>query len=302
MSAVVALAMLASTFSAPLNLPPSARVEVTVEQSSQEPRIMLENDGGQGYDQTSSSARYESLIERQGEGYRVTRTLLERRPPDGTSRLQAVTDAPPRLVYAADRDLKPLRIEEWSRFVSDMRAALKGAVRSDMDRQYVAMATSALSKMPPEDAAHGFLEAEMELAAPINAVFVGGAPVTSQEVFPSASGQDVKIPVVLTLERVDEARGVAVLRRVQTFDAKAMDALLAQVQDVVKERLGPTLTTPEEVKVKVESSETCLYEIGLKTGLPTRAECEHKTVTTPPAPHEPTTRTDRWVITQILKN
>ncbi len=302
MSAVVALAMLASTFSAPLNLPASARVEVTIEQSSQEPRLMLENDGSQGYDQTSSSARYESLVERQGEGYRVTRTLIERRPPEGTSRLQAVTDAPSRLVYAADRDFKPLRIEDWSRFVSDMRAALKGAASSDRDRQYVAMATSALSKMPPEDAAHGFLEAEMTLAAPVNAVFTGGGPVTSEEVFPSASGQDVRIPVVLTLERVDEARGVAVLRRVQTFDAKAMNALLAQVQDVVQERVGPTLTTPEEAGVRVESAETCRYEIDLKTGLPTRAECETKTVTTPPAPNDPTIRTERWVMTQTLKN
>lgn len=304
MSAVVALAMLASTFSAPLNLPSPVRVETTIEYSAEEPRFEPELDGSQGYDRTSVLRRYESLVERQGEGYRVTRTLLEHKPSEegGNVRFQAALDTPRRVVYAADRNLKPLRVEDWPRFVSDMRAAMRAETRNDMHREYAAAALSALSKMPPEDAAHGFLDAEMELFAPVNAVFEGGAPVTSQELFPSSSGREVQIPVVLTLERVDEGRGLAVLRRVRTFDAKAMGELLAEAQDVAKDRLGASLTTPEEVGVRIESAENCLYEIDLKTGLPTRAECEHKTVTTLPAPHEPTTNTERWVITQTLKN
>ena len=288
-----------------LTLPNPARVETTIDYA-------YEQVGGGETERKSSRLRYEKVISAREGGYRVSRRTLEFRPTaqaEVPDLVQAIADALPArdLTYLADRNLTPQSVENWSelsaRVSNDMvSAASDGHMDSGLVVRMSLWATTS-----PADAVYYALRSEVELARPIGAVFKAGKSIVTDE--PRAflfDGQDIAGRSVLSLEKVDEARGIAVLSYRRAADPKALKAILDDVfDDIVSEMKlagrGPVdakkLTAPE-----FEDTTTCRYEVDLKTGLPTKAECEYTARRTDLEFLQVTTRTERWAITQTLKN
>ncbi len=306
MTLLVALVLAAEAFSAPLTLPKAARVEMTVERSREDLRA--------GKTQRSTSqTRYEKTIETQGQGYRVTLKPLETKLPDTpeAAKAEAALGAlmSRTLVYSADESLAPKAIEDWPALVVEVRKAMLALGGDDPEASKgVEAMTSMFSSMSAEQAASVFLKEDGFLSIPVNAELDPAKPAAYTETIPSPlGGPPVKSIVTLTLEKVDASRGVATVHWTQALDPESTLATVTQMVEAILKRMGPEAANNAEVRAKFEKmvfdrTATCDYEVALKSGLPTKATCESKIQVTDPATGQLNGRTERWVITQSLKN
>ncbi len=299
------MALMTSALTFPLTLPDGARVETTIDYA-------CEQENWLGTERKASRMRYESAIKAREGGYRVSRKTLEFRPTvqDAADPVQAVVDAIParNLTYITDRNLAPQSVENWyelsAHISDDIRKAAEGD--SHMENALV-VRTSLWAMTSPADAAQVVLRSEVELARSIGATFQTGQSVVTEE--PHAflfDGQEIAGRSVLSLERIDEARGVAVLRYRRSADPKALKAVLDDIfHEIVREMEivgGSSVDRKKITAPEFEDTTTCFYEVDLKTGLPTKAECEYRTRRTDLEFLQVTTRTEHWAITQTLKN
>ena len=306
MSLLVALVLAAEAFSAPLTLPKAARVEMTVERSREDLRA------GQTQRSTSQT-RYEKTIEAQGQGYRVTLKPLETKLPDTPEAAKAEAALGElmnrTMVYTADESLAPEAIEDWPALVADVRKAMTalGGDKPEAAKGLEAM-TAMFSSMSAEQAASVFLKEDGFLSIPVNAQLDPAKPAAYTETIPSPlGGPPVKSIVTLAVEKVDASRGIAALRWTQALDPESTLATVTQMVEAILKRMGPEAANNAELRAKFEKmvfdrTATCDYEVALKSGLPTKAICESKLQVTDPATGQLNGRTERWVITQSLKN
>lgn len=258
----------------------------------------------------SSRTRYEKVITAREDGYRVSRRLLEFRPSAqdaaaSDSFQTVVATAPARdLSYAADKNLKPLSVENWYDLSSKISAGMRVAAKGDPDRESsLTVALSLWAMTSPADAVHVVLRNEVELFRPIGAVLEAGKSIVEEEPFAFAfDGHSIKARSVLSLESLDVARGVAVLNYSRGADPGSLKEVLAEIVSQIESDRGTPIDAATLAALQFEDTTNCRYEIDLKTGLPTKAKCEYKARATDMAFFDVVTRAEQWVMTQILKN
>lgn len=307
MIVLAALALAAEAVSFPLALPKSTHVEMRVAHTRQDTR------GAQTTSGTASTV-YDKTIETTANGYRVTLKPLETKLPDvGSAAQQAKIQAAVEglykrtFVYAADESLRPTAIEDWPGAVAEMRKGLATLAASLPEAAPgLEGAVGMFARMTPEQAANIMLREDGFLTLPVNAEFEIGKPRTYEDRLPNPlGGPPIKADGAINLERIDQAKGVAVVRWSLVMDPKSTSESIAVA---IKNLVAATgkADTPEARamidKIKLERSSGCLYEIDLKIGLPTKADCDSKIVSSDPTSGETITRNERWAITQTVKN
>lgn len=306
MSLLLALAAATAGFAAPLTLPKPAKVEMVVERTRDDLR------GGQTKRSTSQT-RYEKTIEPRGEGYRVTLKPLETKLPGvpEAAKAEAALGALMNrtIVYAADDGLAPETIEDWPALVADVTKAMAALGAGDPDAaKGIGAITAMFSGMDARQAASVFLKEDGFLSIPVNVELDPAKPVAYVETIPSPlGGPPVKSIVTLGVEKVDEAKGVAALKWTQALDPESTQATVTQMVEAILKSMGPEAAKSPEIRARFEKmvfdrTSTCDFEVALKTGLPTRTVCESRLKVTDPATGQLNGRTERWVITQALKN
>lgn len=310
MSLVAALALAASTYAAPLTLPKVARVESTVTKSREDLR------GGVTSPAQLVTTVYEKTIEARGDGYRVTLKPLT----SDLSKIAGAADQQAKLqsalaglamrtyVFTADDSLAPLAMEDWPAVTADMRKGFAVLAGDSPDAAKALDATMGMfERMSPEQAASVMLKEDAFLSTPVNVELDTGKPVTySQEGPNPLGGPPIRSNGSIVAERIDQARGVAVLRWSETLDPASASVAVAGFAKTLMDRMGPEAQKPEARalldNMKIERATSCLYEVDLKIGLPLKADCEAKTAVTDPKTGQLNGRTERWLITQTLKN
>jgi hypothetical protein len=301
-----ALAAAATAYAAPLDLPKTAHVEMVVVKTREDIRAGKTT-------KNSSETRYDKTIETQGDGYRITLKPTSTKLPAGTPEAAKAEAALAglmnrTLVYTADESLAPKTVEDWPGLVVEVRKAMLALVGGDKDgvKAMESMA-SMFSNLSAEQAASVFLKEDGFLSIPVNAELELGKPAAYEETIPSPmGGPPVKTNAALIVKTIDTARGVATLRWTQALDFESTRASVSQMVQAILARMGPEANNPE-IKAKFEKmsfdrTAACDYEIDLKSGLPTKADCEAKLQLTDPATGETGGRNEHWAITQTLKN
>lgn len=302
---LAALVAAAATYAAPLDLPKTAKVEMVVVKTREDVRAGKTT-------RNSGETRYDKTIEAQGDGYRVTLKPTSVKLPSTpvTAKVEAAMgDLMNRtLVYTTDDSLRPSAVEDWPGLMAEMRKSMLTIAGDDKD---VAKAMDSVMTMfegmSPEQGAAVFLKEEGFLSLPINVELEPGKPMTYDEMLPSPmGGAPIKSNSALALQKVDTARGVAALRWTQALDPESMRASIAQMMQAMMARMGPEADKPEVKamfkKMKLDRTAACDYEIDLKSGLTTKADCEAKITLTDPTTGETGGRNEYWAITQTLKN
>jgi len=302
---LAALATTAATYAAPLDLPKTARVEMTVVKTREDIR------GGKTT-RNSGETRYDKTIEATGDGYRVTLKPIATKLPAGpeTAKVEAALGGlmTRTMVYTADESLAPSSIEDWPGLVAEVRKSTTTLTAADKDAaKGVEAAMSMFAGMSPEQAAGLFLKEDGFLSIPINVELEPGKPVGSESMTPNPlGGAPIKTRSALVVQKVDTARGVATLRWTQTLDPESLRASMAQMAQAMMARMGPEANRPEAKamfeKMSLDRTSACDYEVDIKSGLTTKADCEAKIKLTDPTTGETGGRNEYWAITQILKN
>ncbi len=308
MSLLLALAA-ASTFAAPLDLPKTAQVEMVVVKSREDIR------DGKAAAPIGGKTVYAKTIETRGDGYRVTlKPVSTELPKVGTAAQQAKVQAALEgmlartYVYDADESLSPVSIEDWPATVADVTKALTALAGDDADAaKAIGAVTSMFARMSPEQAATVMLKEDSLLTVPVNVELEVGKPLTyDDEIASPFGGGAIKAKGVVSIEKIDEARGVGVVRWSRSLDPESTTAIITKMIEAMAAQMGPDAQKPDVkamfAKMKFENTSGCLYEIDLKIGLPIKADCESKTVLTDPSSGQLNGRTERWAITQTLKN
>lgn len=304
MTLLLVLALAAEAYAAPLTLPKAAKVEMRVERSREDVRAGKTTKG-------QSTAVYDKTIETTADGYRVTlKPTSVTQPAMGSATDQAKLAAAieqvsqQTFVYTADANLRPEAMEDWAQVVGTIRAALTKIVGDKPEgAQAIEMVTTMFSRMTPEQAAGVILREDGFLSLPVNLELAAGQSKTWQEGLPNPMGGP---PIIadgkIVVETIDAARGVAALRWTQALDPASTRASMTVALKAMAAQLGKTDAAPTIEKLKLERTSSCLYEITLKTGLPTKADCTSLIAGSDPTSGQTATRTERWVITQTLKN
>ncbi|NQE62009.1 hypothetical protein [Caulobacter sp. RHG1] len=304
MTLLVALALAAEAYSAPLALPKVAKVEMRVERSREDIRAGKTTKG-------QSTAVYDKTIETTADGHRVTFKPVSVTQPDMGSptdqaKLAAAIEqvSQQTFVYTADANLRPVAVEDWPQVVTTIRSALTKIVGDKPEgAQAIEMVTAMFSRMTPEQAAGVILREDGFLSMPVNLQLAAGQSKTWQENLPNPMGGP---PIIadgkIVVETIDAARGVAALRWTQALDPASTRASMTIALKAMAAQLGKTDAAPTIEKLKLERTSSCLYEITLKTGLPTKADCSSLIAGSDPTSGQTATRTERWVLTQTLKN
>ncbi|KSB87358.1 hypothetical protein AS593_10380 [Caulobacter vibrioides] len=299
----------AQVFAAPLDLPAKAQIEMTVVKTREDLR-----EGEAGQPMTSRTV-YAKTVEADGEGYRVTlKPTSTELPKVGPAEVQAKVQSALEgmlsrtYVYKADESLAPTAIEDWPAVVADMTKALQALAGNDPDVvKVMGGMTSMFGRMSPEQAAGLMLKEDGMLSTAVNIELEVGKPFTyDDQVSSPLGGGPIKANGVVVVERIDEARGVGVVRWSQSIDPESATAVITQLIQGLIAQMPAETPKPDfkamMAKAKLENTSGCLYEIDLKTGLPVRADCESKTAITDPRSSRLSGRTERWAITQTLKN
>ncbi|PVM84765.1 hypothetical protein DDF62_21915 [Caulobacter radicis] len=294
------MALTGSSLALPLVLPRQARVETTTD------FVRERRERGRPTQRNGFQARHENLIRARDDGYRVSRRTLAFREVStdaAPSGVRVAMDAASAcdLSYVADRNLTPKSVENWQGGVSSaITAQLAQAGKAAGLRDDVLVAPMTLwAQTSAADAVHVVLAGELRLAAPVGAVFEDGEAIETQE--PAAfafGGHAVAGRTVLSLERVDEARGVAVLNYRREADPASTQAAIDGL--VWEINLAEALKPEERAALQFEDTMVCRYEVDLKTGLATKAECERTTRETDFPWYEVIAVTERWSIVQTL--
>ncbi len=304
MSLLVVLALAAEAYAAPLALPKPAHVEMRVERSREDVRAGKTTKG-------QSTAVYDKTIEPVGDGYRVTlKPVSVTQPalgsPSEQAKLQAVIEQVTQqtFVYTADAALRPQAMQDWPQVVATIRSALTKIVGDKPEgAQAVEMVSAMFSRMTPEQAAGVILREDNFLTLPVNLELAAGQSKTWQERLPNPmGGPPITADGKIVLEKPDTARGVGVLRWTQALDPESTRASMTVALKAMAAQLGKTDAGPTIEKLTLERTSNCLYEIDLKTGLPTKADCATLIAGSDPTSGQTASRTERWVITQTLKN
>jgi hypothetical protein len=299
-------ALAAAAYAAPLTLPKPAHVEMVVVKTQENVRAGKIQSG-------SSEVRYDKTIEARDGGYRVTlkptATKLPDAGPEAAKAMAAMNGLMNRtIVYVADESLRPSAIEDWPGMVAEIRKAMTGLSNGDANTsKAVDAAVGMFATMSAEQAASTLLKEDGFLSIATNVELDPGKPATGESMIPSPmGGPPIKSHVSLALRKVDTARGVASLRWTQTLDPDSARASIAQMAQTMMARMGPEGNKPEVKamfeKMSFDRTSNCDFEVDLKTGLPTKADCEALLKVTDPTTGEGGGRNERWAITQTLKN
>lgn len=302
---LAALAAAAATYAAPLDLPKTAKVEMTVVKTREDIR------GGKTT-RSSGETRYDKTIEATGDGYRISLKPIAVKLPTGpeAAKVEAALSGlmARTMVYTADESLAPSSIEDWPGLVAEVRKSITTLTAADKDAtKGVEAAMSMFAGMSPEQAAGLFLKEDGFLSIPINVELEPGKPVSSESMTPNPlGGAPIKTKSALVVQKVDAARGVATLRWTQTLDPESLRASMAQMVQAMMARMGPEANKPEAKamfeKMSLDRTSACDYEVDIKSGLTTKADCEAKIKLTDPTTGETGGRNEYWAITQTLKN
>lgn len=304
MSLLAVLALAAEAYAAPLSLPKPAHIEMRVERSREDVR------GGKAT-KGQSTAVYDKTIAPAGDGYRVTlKPISVTQPAMGSAsdqaKLQAAIEQVTQqtFVYKTDAALRPEAMEDWPQVVATIRSALTKIVGDKPEgAPAVEMVSAMFSRMTPEQAASVILREDGFLTLPVNLKLAAGQSKTWQDSLPNPmGGPPITADGKIVVETIDRARGIGVLRWTQALDPASTRASMTIALKAMAAQLGKTDAGPTIEKLTLERSSNCLYEIDLKTGLPTKADCATLIAGSDPTSGQTATRTERWVITQALKN
>jgi hypothetical protein len=302
---LLAVLALAAEAAFPLSLPLSVHVEMRMAYERESIR-----DGRSA--KASSGAVYDKTIIAAPGGYRVTLKPTEvRLPPIPADRakFKAVTERLARrtLVYSADANLYPMAMADWPATLAGMRDSLREVVGDTPEGTQVlegAMAT--FTRMRPEDAPSLMLREDCLLAMAVNATLDAKKPTTFEnKVINPFGGDPIRALGMLKLERVDRAAGVGVVRWSQRLDPDQANASVRKALKIMHSTPEAPLSAEESAlidKVTIQNNTDCVFEIGLASGLPTKADCSIKVATIDPETNQSIARNEHWVITQTLKN
>lgn len=303
---LAALAGTAATYAAPLDLPKTAKVEMVVVKTREDIRAGKTT-------RNSVEIRYDKTIEAEGDGYRVTLkptvTTLPVSGPGAAETEAMISGLMNRtLVYTADESLAPSSIEDWPGLVAEVRKTLTALGGGDKNAAKGAdTVVSIFGKMTAEQAADLFLKEDGFLSIPINVELEPGQPVTAEDMIANPlGGSPIKTNVALVAQKVDTPRSVATLRWTQTLDTESLRASMAQTAQTLMTRMGLDANKPETKamfeKMTFDRTSACDYQVDIKSGLTTKADCEAKAMITDPTTGEVGHRNEYWAITQTLKN
>jgi len=303
---LAALAAAAATYAAPLDLPRTAHVDMVVVKTREDIRAGKTT-------RNSGETRYDKTIEAQGDGYRVTLkptgTKLALSDADAAKAEAAFGDLMTRtIVYTTDDSLAPSAIEDWPGMVAEIRKAMLTLTAGDKDTaKAMDSVITAFGGMSPKQAATVLLKEDGFLTIATNVELELGKPVTYAEMLPNPmGGPPIKSNGALVVQKIDARRGVATLRWTQTLDPDSMRASVSQMIEKMTAGMGAKADSPEAkavfAKMAFDRSSACDYEVDLKSGLPTKADCEAKIKLTDPTTGETGGRNEYWAITQTLKN
>ncbi|MBO9547776.1 hypothetical protein [Caulobacter sp.] len=300
MIALAAMLMAAEAFSAPLNLPKPARVDMRVE-------YHRENIRSGRTETTDASATYEKTVEPAASGYRVQRRLVEAKiasPPGGGTKLQTAFERATRrsVVYLADKNLNPRTVEDWSGVAAEMRAdLLKTADMTQDEAASLGAFADNVARMDAAQATYVVARDDRILTIPVNQALKRGKPLHFVDALPNPfGGMPIKSNGDLALEKTDAARGVDIVRWSQSLDP-------VEAAKSISQALSTMMGNDAEARallaqLKFDSSTDCLFEVDTRYGLPVKADCTMRMTTFDPVARQNLFRNERWVITQTLKN
>lgn len=270
----------------PLTLPDGARVRQVITKTTR-----TEQDGR--IETGRFEGEYLNSFTPDKDGYRVTKTrvkstfaLSENIPSEGETHvadlkkmMDALSDIP-EITYVADINLTPLRIENWPKLRGQIKKAMRGAglMKARQEEAF----DSLYDRVTPEGAAELFLPEDAMLSIPHNLGLSLNNPYRLDSKMPGPFGGDpLDARESLTLTLWDEAAQTAQITYESGPTREAMDAYAIAIKPVLEQiaqdEAKLTGTAPKAVgDVHLDIATRCLYEVSLKTGLVSRAECNSR--------------------------
>ncbi|MDB5439056.1 MAG: hypothetical protein JWM33_1483 [Caulobacteraceae bacterium] len=284
-------------FADPIDLPAGAVLQIAVQHTGVRTTADVQTVN------LKSGSRFKLQVTPTPDGYHVRQSAMQVDPQPGASAEQQkaiseATAAAGEVEYDADEFLSPLRITDWPGYTGRMAEAsaalalITGADPATLEQ---------LQKMTPEQGAAGLVEANF-LALPQGMGLDLGKPVRDQDtVIDTAIGAPMIIDYSYDLTALDKATSKATITTREAFNpASAKAAATKQIAALsAQQPRGVSPSATALAALSLERTTECHYEMDLKTGLTTKADCS-RTVRGIGADLRPLLTTDHWVITQAL--
>lgn len=267
LSAVVGGPAFAEDFGVPVEVPNGSVIELTIEKNGEQTVNGTTTKIG------DMSFRYRQEIAATDTGYTVTQTALDMQgPPEAKASLDEAMAATKHITYDADERLAPLRIRDADALIAAITKT-EGATPEQLKAQEQAMAM--FKRMSPEHLAGLLLREQAMAAAYQGLVLPIGETVEGESETPNpfGAGPAIKQTVKVTLASVDREKGVATIQADTAADPASFKAALPEIVRQIAPADAPAPTAEELAQLTFEKSNSCRYEIDLKTGLATKAEC-----------------------------
>lgn len=275
----------------PLDIPAPSRVEQVVRHTKEQTK----NGATQSlWVETRSLATID--IDEKAEAYSVSLKLLDRKvsAPEIESVLAATV--PSELSYLADESLRPIKVADpealKSRQVTFARK-LSPQVGDMVEKMYASLSDETFAGM--------LLKEQTYLSIGYNLSLKVGEPSVYEGEQPSPfGGGGVKLKGSVTLDSYDEKVKLAVVTWKETIDPESAMALAGQLaKQMTGKDISADLAKASDAakSAGVDISKGCRFEIGTDDGLIRKADCYE----TASAGAEGG-KTERWAITQTLKN
>ncbi|ESQ74375.1 hypothetical protein [Asticcacaulis sp. AC402] len=213
----------------------------------------------------------------------VFKTMNGQVPPKGVdmSPLTEVVRLMDGVSYSADSSFSPLRLNGLTQLKENYVRTMMVTLGTGADektraspefRTNITMAVDQmLMAVGGEEAAPAFA-AERELLswAHNTSLPLGEAVSATMEFASPVDGTPLPALLSMTLESVDETKGLAVITFDKTPDEAAMTAYVRQVAPRMLAQVG---APAEAQEISVKGSTHCRFEVSLKTGLVNTADC-----------------------------
>lgn len=286
-------------FAQPIELPAGTVLQITVQHTGMRTAADAKNL------ELKSGSHFRLQVTPTADGYHVRQSGMQIDPSAGASAEQqkAINDATAaagEVEYDADEFLSPLSITDWPGFTGRMAeasAALSMVTGADP------VTVEQLRNMTPQQGAAGLVEANF-LSLPQGMGLDLGKPVKGQDtVVDPAIGAPMIIDYSYELTALDKGAGKASVSTKEGFDpASAKAAAARQAAAFSAQQLRGEAPSPTEfAALSLERTTECRYEMDIKSGLTTKADCT-RTARTISQDLKPVVATDRWVITQTRAN
>lgn len=257
----------------------------------------------------SLSFHYRQDIAPAGSGYRVHQILTGMELPDSLGAaaragLEQATAFSRDTVYDADASLTPVRIVGWQDQVAAIIQMMTKLLGPTADKRAIEAVRQQFSGLTPEQASSMLKEQNMVAVVQGLALDLNVPIAADVQMSNPLGGGAIKGKVSFVLESLDTAGHNATIHMHQELDPESLSRTTRQVVAALAAGMPsgkPKPTQADLAALKIENTLDCRGQVDTVTGLARTVTCV-STVTGADKSLKPSTRIDRWVITQGLVN